>query len=68
MISPRDSLILAQCRRQFIFYFLFFIFSFIRFIHLPDFERSGLTNSNYTELSQLYDKYKNQGLFRTSFS
>ncbi|KAL9439395.1 hypothetical protein AB3S75_024957 [Citrus x aurantiifolia] len=22
----------------------------------------GLTNSNYTELSQLYDKYKNQGL------
>lgn len=63
MISPRDSLILAQCRRQF-----FFFFSFIRFIHLPDFERSGLTNSNYTELSQLYDKYKNQGLFRTSFS
>ena len=23
---------------------------------------SGLTNSNYTELSQLYEKYKNQGL------
>ncbi|TXG65247.1 hypothetical protein EZV62_006522 [Acer yangbiense] len=22
---------------------------------------SGLTNSNYTELSQLYEKYKNQG-------
>lgn len=34
---------------------------------------SGLTNSNYTELSQLYQKYKDQGLlasfmdFRLSF-
>jgi hypothetical protein len=24
---------------------------------------SGLTNSNYTELAQLYEKYKDQGVF-----
>lgn len=35
-----------------------FIYLFIFF-----FWGSGLTNSNYTELNQLYEKYKDQGLF-----
>lgn len=46
------------------FCFFFYNYNFpVHVFWIYYFNFSGLTSSNYTELSQLYDKYRNQGIF-----
>lgn len=38
------------------------------FLLIPIIYCSGMTNSNYTELNQLYERYRDQGILTESFS
>lgn len=59
----KEYMYLYLCWSLILYPLIFSLISYSMYLNKFPLNDSGLTSSNYSELSHLYDKYKNQGMF-----